>query len=73
MSFSSGTFKTYDIPSSKYEGYTGYLIKPIVDGDWADTYACVIAGKTSTKFGIRNIGTDTFSWNVSCTVIFIAN
>ena len=45
MSFSSGTFKTYDIPSSKYEGYTGYLIKPIVDGGWADTYACVIAGK----------------------------
>lgn len=61
----------FNIPNK--DGYTAYILKPIVEGDWSDKFAVYVPYNKSRGFGIRNDATVSYTWTVSCDVLYVKN
>lgn len=69
ISFTGNDTRTYGIPDKT--GYTGYVLKPYISGDWSDKYAVYVPWNAANRFGIRNVSSTTYSWSVYCVALYI--
>lgn len=54
-------------------GYTAYVLKPYVTGNWSDKYAVYVPWSGTDTIGIRNVSSNSYSWNIYCSVLYIKN
>lgn len=71
VSFSADAVLSYNAPSKT--GYTAYVLRPFVVGDWADKHAVVMAWSTSHSFGIWNRSNTAYTWTVKAAVMYVKN
>lgn len=70
-SFSANNSYTFSIPART--GYTAYVLKPYVTGEWADKYAVYVPYNSNNNFAIGNIKNEAFTWSVYCVALYIKN
>lgn len=63
--------KVWNVPSKN--GYTTYVLKPIVVGSWSDKFAVYVPYDNTFGFGIKNTATVDYTWDIYCIVLYVKN
>jgi hypothetical protein len=70
--FPANSTKWFTVPNK--EGYSTYVLKPILTGAYSDVYGAYIPHYDKNTFAIRNLSTTTaYTWVINCSILQIKN
>lgn len=53
------------------DGYTPYVLKVCANGSWADKFAAVIPWKDNRSFGVKNLASTSYTWEIGAYILYV--